>query len=114
MLPPDDVGRLLETRLIRLDAEIAAMDGVLDEMAERGMPYLWAIEADYARALRRAEREFVADLVDKIRKSTLDDVDVWRRAHEGGDLPSEEDWERAMRTCAGSTEVTVTSVLTSP
>ncbi len=96
VLPPDDVRRLLETRLTRLDVEIAAVGGVMDQMAEQGMPYLWAIEADYARALRRAEREFVADLIDKIRKSTLDGVDVWRRAHEGGDLPSEEDWKRAM------------------
>ena len=96
VLPPDDVRRLLETRLSRLDAEIAAMGGVMDEMAKQGMPYLWAIEADYARALKRAEREFVVDLIDKIKKGTLDGVDVWRRAHEGGELPSEEDWKRAI------------------
>jgi DNA-binding PadR family transcriptional regulator len=96
VIAPDDVLRLLETRLVRLDAEIAAMGGVMDQMARRGMPYLWAIEADYARVLRRAERDFVHDLAEKIRNGTLEGVDVWRRAHEGGDLPSEEDWTRAV------------------
>jgi len=96
VIAPDDVLRLLEIRLVRLDAEIAAMGGVMDQMAQRGMPYLWAIEADYARVLRRAERDFVRDLAEKIRAGTLEGVDVWRRAHEGGDLPSEEDWTRAV------------------
>jgi DNA-binding PadR family transcriptional regulator len=96
VIAPDDVRRLLETRLMRLDAEIAAVGGVMDSMAERGMPYLFAIEADYARALKRAEREFVADLIDKIRNDTLDGVDVWRRAHESGELPSDGDWKRAI------------------
>lgn len=95
VLSPDDVRRLLGTRLIRLDAEIAAMGGVMDEMARQGMPYLFAVEADYLRALRRAERDFVRDLAEKIGDGTLDGVDVWRRAHESGELPSEEDWARA-------------------
>jgi DNA-binding PadR family transcriptional regulator len=95
VISPGDVARLLETRLIRLDAEIAAVGGVLDEMSRRGLPYLFAIEADYMRALRRAERDFVADLVEKIKNDTLDGVDTWRRAHETGELPSEADWTRA-------------------
>ncbi len=95
VISPDDVLRLLETRLVRLDAEIAGATGVLDEMARQGMPYLWAIEADYAVVLRRAERDFVRGLVDSIRKGTLEGVDVWRRAHDGGELPTEDDWKRA-------------------
>jgi len=97
VIPPDDVQRLLETRLVRLEAEVAGMVGVLDEMARRGLSYLWAIEADYALVLRRAERDFVRDLVEKIRDGTLEDLSVWRRAHESGELPTEEDWERATR-----------------
>jgi hypothetical protein len=95
VLSPDDVARLLETRLIKLDAEIAALGGVLDEMARRGMPYLFGVEADYVRVLRRAERDFVADLAEKITEGTLDGVDVWRRAHEAGEPPSDADWARA-------------------
>jgi DNA-binding PadR family transcriptional regulator len=96
VIGPDDVRRLLETRLTRLDAEIAAMGGIMDEMTKRGMPYLFAVESDYVRALRRAEREFVAGLVDKIASGELEGVDIWRQAHEGGDLPSEDDWKSAM------------------
>lgn len=95
VVAPDDVVRLLETRLFRLEAEIAAMSGVMDEMAKRGLPYMFAIEADYVRVLRRAERAFVADIIEKIRAGTLDGVDVWRAAHESGELPSEADWARA-------------------
>jgi len=68
----------------------------MDEMVKRGMPYLFAIESDYVRALRRAEREFVAGLIDKISSGELEGVDIWRRAHEGGELPSEDDWKSAM------------------
>lgn len=95
VVAPDDVVRLLETRLFRLDAEIAAMSGVMDEMARRGMPYILAIESDYVRVLRRAERDFVAEIIEKIRNGTLEGVDVWRAAHESGELPSEADWVRA-------------------
>jgi DNA-binding PadR family transcriptional regulator len=96
VIGPDDVRRLLETRLTRLDAEIAAMGGIMDEMVKRGMPYLFAVESDYVRALRRAEREFVAGLIDKIASGELEGVDIWRQAHESGDLPSEDDWKTAM------------------
>ena len=96
VMAPDDVLRLIETRLVRLDAEIAAIGGVLTEMARQGMPYLWSIEADYARALRRAERDFVRDLAEKLRDGTFEGLDIWRRAHEGGDLPNEADWTRAV------------------
>ncbi len=96
VIAPDDVLRLIENRLVRLDAEIAAMGGVIDEMARQGMPYLWAIESDYVRALRRAEREFVRALAEKLRDGTLEGLDIWRRAHEGGELPTEQDWERAV------------------
>ncbi|HEY0449758.1 PadR family transcriptional regulator [Actinophytocola sp.] len=95
VISPDDVRRLLETRCVRLDADIAAMGGVIDEMARRGMPYLWAIETDYVLVLRRAERQFVGNLIEKIKDGTLEGGDIWRLAHEDGELPSEEVWERA-------------------
>ena len=47
VLPPDTVVRLLQTRRMRLDAEVAGTRAVLDEMANRGLPYLMAIESDY-------------------------------------------------------------------
>jgi DNA-binding PadR family transcriptional regulator len=94
-LPPDEVVRLLQTRRTRLDNEIVGTTAILEEMAERGMPYLLAIEADYVLVLRKAELAFVEGLIAKINDGTLDGVDVWRRAHESGELPTAADWERA-------------------
>jgi len=96
-LSPDEVARLLEVRLMRLDAEVAAMDAVMSGLADKGMPYLWTVEVDYVQVLRRAERGFVADLLEKITKEKLPDIAVWRRAHESadGDTPTELDWEKA-------------------
>ncbi len=94
-LPPDEVSRLLKTRRTRLENEIVSTRAVIDEMANQGMPYLWAIEGDYVLALREAEARFVDKLIEKIADGSLDGVDVWRRAHETGELPSEDDWRRA-------------------
>ena len=95
-LPPDEVVRLLETRRVRLSTEVVSLAAVMDEMAKQGMPYLFAIEADYVRVLREAELRFVEATIDRINDGTLDGVDVWRHAHEGGGMPVESDWEGAV------------------
>jgi len=96
VLPPDDVVRLLQIRLTRLDVEIAGGAGVMDEMAKQGLPYLFAVEGDYLLELRRAERRFIARLLDTIKDGTLGGVDIWRRIHEDGDYrPTEEEWAQA-------------------
>jgi DNA-binding PadR family transcriptional regulator len=98
---PDEVVRLLETRRIRLATEVTGMAAVIEGMAKEGMPYLWAIEADYALQLRRAELRFVEELLDKINGNTLDGLSAWRKAHEGGGFPSEDDWENAFKETRG-------------
>lgn len=95
-LPPDEVSRLLHIRRTRLDAEIVGTRAVMDEMEKQGLPYLWAIENDYVIRLREAELRFVDELIGKLEGGTLDSLDVWRRAHETGELPTEEDWRRAV------------------
>lgn len=98
VLSPDEVLRLLEVRRIRLDAEIAANEGILAGMADHGLPSLWSIEVDYQQVLLRAERDFVQHTIDRIRKRDLPEITAWRRAHELSDgVPSEHDWERAVR-----------------
>src|SRR2546429_787859 len=77
-LPPDEVSRLLHTRRNRLEAEIVSVRAVIKDMAEKGMPYLWAIEGDFLLRLREAEAGFVDELLDKLDNGTLDGVDVWR------------------------------------
>jgi len=94
-LPPDEVARLLSTRRGRLENEIVATKAILEDLANRGLPYLVAIESDYVLALRQAEAAFIDRLIGAINDGSLDGVDVWRRAHESGELPSAADWERA-------------------
>jgi DNA-binding PadR family transcriptional regulator len=95
-MPPDEVSRLLAIRRTRLDNEIVSLRAIIEDMANQGMPYLWAIEGDYLLTLREAESKFVDSLIKKIDDGTLDGVEVWRRAHESGELPTEEDWKRAV------------------
>ncbi|MGH8838905.1 MAG: PadR family transcriptional regulator [Jiangellaceae bacterium] len=94
-LPPDEVLRLLQTRRTRLDTEIVATRAVLDDLARQKLPYLFVIEIDYLQEIRRAELAFVDRLVAGIRDGSLEDVDLWRRAHETGELPTEQDWKEA-------------------
>jgi len=96
VLSPGEVVRLLEVRRTRLDADIAANEGIFAAMADRGMPYLWVIEADYAQTIRRAERDFVVSTIERLTKAEQPEIQAWRRAHEQADgVPSEADWERA-------------------
>ncbi|HEV2780064.1 MAG TPA: PadR family transcriptional regulator [Actinophytocola sp.] len=97
VLSPDSVVRLLQTRRTRLEAEIVGTQAVIDEMARQGLPYMFAIEADYVVELRRAELAFVERLITQISDGTFEGVDVWRRAHETGELPTAEDWQRALK-----------------
>jgi DNA-binding PadR family transcriptional regulator len=98
VLPPDAVARLLQTRRTRLEVEIVGSRAVLEEMARQGLPYLFAIESDYWLTLREAELRFVERLLEQINDGTLEGLDIWRRAHETGELPSEQDWERAQKS----------------
>jgi DNA-binding PadR family transcriptional regulator len=94
-LAPDEVLRLLQTRRTRLDTEIVATRAVLEDLARQKLPYLFVIELDYLQEIRRAELAFVDRLVAGIRDSSFEGVDVWRRAHETGELPTEQDWKEA-------------------
>jgi len=97
VLSPDEVLRLLEMRLTRLDAEIASNDGMLAAAREQQLSYLWLIEADYAQVMRRAERDFVIATIERIKKGESE-IEAWRRAHELADgVPNEADWGQAIR-----------------
>lgn len=97
VLSPEEVVRLLEVRRTRLDAEIAANDGIMARMGEHGMPYLWTIEVDYMQAMRRAEREFVVSTIERLTKAESTEIEIWRRAHElAGGVPGEVHWEQAV------------------
>jgi DNA-binding PadR family transcriptional regulator len=98
VLSPDEALRLLEARRMRLDADIAAADGILTGWQDESMAYLWAIEHTYVQVLRRAERDFVVTVIEKIRKGELAAIKAWRHAHEVADgVPGEPDWEEAVQ-----------------
>lgn len=70
-LPPDDVRSLLEFRAAALEAEIAANESLLQAMNRQGLPRLFGIETEYGLAMRRAELEWVRQIVDDIRTGKL-------------------------------------------
>jgi DNA-binding PadR family transcriptional regulator len=81
-LPPDDVARLLEMRVERLQIEVAALDGMYDVAREHGLPDVFLVESLYRRAMLLAEQEFVTQLAHDIRASAFSGTKAWRRMHE--------------------------------
>jgi DNA-binding PadR family transcriptional regulator len=75
ILEPDDARAQLEGRVIRLEGEIAALETQVRRL--RGvLPRLFMVEAEYAIVLRKAEMDWVKDLVEDLRTGRL----AWSRA----------------------------------
>jgi DNA-binding PadR family transcriptional regulator len=75
VLEPDDARAQLEGRVIRLEGEIAALETQGRRL--RGvLPRLFMVEAEYAIVLRKAELDWVKDLVEDLRTGRL----AWSRA----------------------------------
>ncbi|HEU5007912.1 MAG TPA: PadR family transcriptional regulator [Jatrophihabitantaceae bacterium] len=81
-LPPDEVARLLETRIVALRIELGALERAGEIGAEMGLPEIFTVESHYRHALLTAELEYVQDLVARIRNGTLGGSKLWRRLHE--------------------------------
>jgi DNA-binding PadR family transcriptional regulator len=88
ILPPEEVVFLLRQRLEALDRDNAADAAELDSVPE-SVPRIFLVEAEYALAMRRAEADWVRGLLAEIEAGTLPGQDMWRRAHETGELPKE-------------------------
>ena len=69
-LTPQDVCAQLEKRIVRLEMAIAAMEAARKQM-EGVLPRLFFLEEEYARALRRAELDYVRTLVADLRTGRL-------------------------------------------
>jgi DNA-binding PadR family transcriptional regulator len=80
VLPPDDVARLLEQRVERLGAEVAALRSTLEGVRKQGLERLFVIESEYEIAMREAERTWVISLVELIRGSE-EFTRTWRAFH---------------------------------
>jgi DNA-binding PadR family transcriptional regulator len=70
VLTPDDARARLEERCVTLEAEIAALDSVLKQ-PPGSIPRLLVVEQEYARAMRRAELQWVRALADDLRSGNL-------------------------------------------
>lgn len=81
-LPPLEVARLLSERADRLRAELRSLDAMITVTGDSGVPELFLVESHYRRALLTAELDFVTDLAEGVRSSSLPGVKLWTRIHE--------------------------------
>ncbi|MGZ4434493.1 MAG: PadR family transcriptional regulator [Trebonia sp.] len=86
VLHPDDVIELLNQRLHRLEADIAAQRSALEE-AGQALPRVFLIESEYHLAMCEAEATWVRGLLRDIADGALPGVPEWRVYHETGQLP---------------------------
>lgn len=70
-IPPDEMVRLLEHRLMALESDVAMSESVLQGMARREFPRIFGVEAEYGLAMRRAEVAWVQGIVADIRSGAL-------------------------------------------
>ncbi|HEY1570126.1 MAG TPA: PadR family transcriptional regulator [Pseudonocardiaceae bacterium] len=81
-LPPAEATRLLRERLATLRAELISDEQALAGTA-RQVPRLFLVEDEYALAMRRAEADWLAALVDELTAGTFPGLDGWQRFHSG-------------------------------
>jgi DNA-binding PadR family transcriptional regulator len=70
-LDKDDVVRLLKMRIAVLGGQIAGTETHLKNLLEMGLPRLFLVEGEYAVAMKRAELEWVRNLVHDIEDGKL-------------------------------------------
>jgi DNA-binding PadR family transcriptional regulator len=88
VVSPDEVTELLTQRLRALEESIAGHRALLDETVKT-VPWIFLVESEYELALRRAEADWVRDLLVKLADRTMPDLAGWREYHETGRLPAE-------------------------
>ncbi len=82
-LAPDEVRALLRQRVARLVEQEQLHEAGLREAAAINVPALFIIETEYAVALLRAQRTYLASLIDRIESGALDGIEPWRKWHSG-------------------------------
>ena len=96
-LPPEEAIALLRERVGRLEEETREMRSQLDAAMEQyGLPRLFLVESEHELMLRKAELEWVRDLVRDIEAGELGSLAEWRSFHPGQDpLKTDEGVEEA-------------------
>jgi DNA-binding PadR family transcriptional regulator len=62
---------LLHWRAVALQAEIAAVEALIEGTVDRGIPRMFIVEEEYAQAMRRAELDFVRRLIADLESGEL-------------------------------------------
>lgn len=70
-LPADTVAELLGTYVQHLDRAISEMEQAEAEVRRRELPEAYWIENDYLLAVRRAERDWIATTIDRLKTGDL-------------------------------------------
>ena len=99
-LPPDEVAGLLAERLQALEMDIVGTSAILEHAASHQLPRLFLLETEYGLTMKRAEADWVRELLRELSDGTFADLKLWREVHETGDLPVEArntDWAQADR-----------------
>jgi DNA-binding PadR family transcriptional regulator len=81
-LPPDEVVRALEQRVIALRRELAGIESDGEVGAEIGLPEVFWVESAFRHTMLSAELSFVTSLISRIRSSEFGGTKLWRRLHE--------------------------------
>jgi DNA-binding PadR family transcriptional regulator len=88
----EEVEQLLRRRAILLESRIAAVDTVLRHAREaEAVPRLFLIEGEYGQAMRRAELDWLRDMIRDLEAGGLwPDAETWDRLLEQARTASEE------------------------
>jgi len=93
-----EVISLLKLRMTALEAELAGGDSMLRSMVEQEIPRIFGIELEYTQAMRRAELEWVRQLIDGLKAGDLwPDIEAMLALAEAQAARAKEEDSRAER-----------------
>jgi len=82
MLPPAEATALLRDRVARLEADLAERERLGTTPEVRRLPELFLIEFHYRIAMLKAERDFVAAMVQRLDSGDFGGIEGWAHLHE--------------------------------
>jgi len=88
VIHPDEVTRLLEERLSRLEVQVASTRGGLAKLYET-LPRLFLVETEYELHMVEAQAEWVRGFLAELKEGTYPGVKEWRTFNETGEIPEE-------------------------
>jgi DNA-binding PadR family transcriptional regulator len=88
VVPPDELIDLLQQRLAALEESNGRMQAELARLMTQ-LPRLFLIESEYYLAQRRAEAQWVRELLKEFTSGTFPGLAAWRHFHATGEVPDE-------------------------